>query len=201
MIYFFFLFLLIFVVLGLLIWLRKIQFDAVHRNFLDLVDQYGGRVIREGFAIRPKFTGLFKNYRLSISISSEKKTEKNPRRFYISIYLQAPGIKNFTVLSNDWINLHQDKQNKKRITKQIFNKKYSLEVSEKKILGKLDISRIENVVKEMHPFAYVLVSRKGLILERISHNLIADTEYEKLNPLLEGMYHLSCIPEKDSTSI
>ena len=67
-------------VLGALIWLRKIQFDAVHRNFLDLVDHYGGRVIRDGFAIRPKFSGFVNDRRISISISSEKKTKKNPRR-------------------------------------------------------------------------------------------------------------------------
>jgi len=51
--------LILFVVAGL-IWLRKAQYDAIHRNFLDLVDQYGGRVVRDAFAIRPKFMGKFK---------------------------------------------------------------------------------------------------------------------------------------------
>ena len=136
----------IFIVIGLiltilvfvvLIWLRKVQFDAVHKNFLDLVDKYGGRVIRDGFAIRPKFSGLFKDCRLSISISSEKKTEENPRRFYISIYFQSPGKLNFTVMSNDWLNLRQKHKAAKRITKQIAGKKYSLEVSEKNLLKRL----------------------------------------------------------------
>ena len=96
-------FVLVLVVLLLLIWLRKAQFDAVHRNFLDLEDHYGGRVIRNGFAIRPKYSGVFKENRMSISISSEKKTDDHPRQFYISIYMQAPSQINFTVLSNSWL--------------------------------------------------------------------------------------------------
>jgi CRISPR/Cas system CMR-associated protein Cmr3 (group 5 of RAMP superfamily) len=186
-------------VFGILIWLRKVQFDAVHQNFLDLVDKYGGRVIRDGFAIRPKFSGLFKECRLSISISSEKKTKENPRRFYISIYYQSQGKLNFTVMSNDWLNLRQKHKAAKRITKQIAGKKYSLEVSERILLKRLDLPSIEKVINKMHPFAYVLVSHRGLILERISNNLIADTEYEKIQPLLEAMHDLSLIPPKENT--
>jgi len=187
-------------VLGILIWLRKIQFDAVHRNFLDLVDHYGGRVIRDGFAIRPKFSGFVDDRRISISISSERKTNKNPRRFYISIYLQAPAKINFTIMSNAWINLRQENKGSKRIIKQIMDKQYSIEVSSRNLLKNLDVFQIEKVVNQMHPFAYVLVSRKGLILERLSDNLIADTEYEKLNPLLKALQSLTSLPLKGEVS-
>ncbi len=200
MLYIALLLVLIFFVLGALIWLRKIQFDAVHRNFLDLVDHHGGRVIRDGFAIRPKFSGFVNDRRISVSISSEKKTKQNPRRFYISIYLQTPGKINFTIMSNDWINLRQESKGSKRIIKQIMDKQYSLEVSSRNLLKNLDVFQIEKVVRRMHPFAYVLVSRKGLILERLSDNLIADTEYKKLNPLLKELQLLASVPMKGEVS-
>ncbi|MBN2366667.1 MAG: hypothetical protein EH225_12240 [Calditrichaeota bacterium] len=177
----------------ILVWFRKVQYDAVHRNFLDLVDKYGGRVMRGGFAIRPRYSGTFNNSRLAISISSEKKKNGKNRQFYISIYMQSSGSVNYTILSEDWMENQSDDKESKRIFKEIWDSKYLLEVSDENILKKLDLEKIENIVRRMHPFAYVLVSKKGLILERVSNNLIKDSEYHNLYPLLEGMYDLGQI--------
>lgn len=174
----------------ILMWLRKAQYDAIHRNFLDLVDRYGGRVIRGGFAIRPKFAGIFNNTKMSISISSERKKDKQSRQFYISVYMQASGKANFTVLSNDWLNDQNTENLSNRFLHKIYDKNYLVEVSHKEILKKLDLKKIENVVKKMDPFAYVLVSKKGIILERLSRNLLKDTEINALKPLLEGIFEL-----------
>jgi hypothetical protein len=174
----------------ILMWLRKAQYDAIHRNFLDLVDRYGGRVIRGGFAIRPKFAGTINNTKMSISISSERKKDRQSRQFYISVYMQASGKANFTVLSNDWLNDQSTENLSKRFLHKIYNNNYLVEVSRKESLKKLDFSKIESVVKKMDPFAYVLVSKKGIILERLSRNLLQDTEISVLQPLLEGIYRL-----------
>lgn len=186
-------FVLVLVVLLLLIWLRKAQFDAVHRNFLDLEDHYGGRVIRNGFAIRPKYSGVFKDNRMSISISSEKKTDDHPRQFYISIYMQAPSQINFTVLSNSWLSKKSDSGGKKRFIKKIVRDHYSIEVTDNVLFARINIPRLEKLIESMDPFAYILVSKRGLILERLSDDLIADTEFNKLNQLLSSMEQLTRI--------
>ncbi len=180
-------------------WLRKVQFDAVHRNLLDFEDHYGGRVIRGGFAVRPRYLGEYKGARFSISISAEKRQPGKPRQFYISIYLQTPAQSNYTVLAQNWIEKRQEGEKKKKTIRYIVDKTYLLEVSHKKILKNLNIPLIESLIKKMHPFAYILVSKKGLILERLSSNLIKDTEFEHLNPVVETMYELSLIPELESS--
>jgi len=186
-------FILVLAVLLLLIWLRKAQFDAVHRNFLDLEDHYGGRVIRNGFAIRPKYSGVFKENRMSISISSEKKTDDHPRQFYISIYMQAPSTINFTVMSNSWLSKKSEPAGKKRFIRKVARENYSVEVTDNAIFARINLPRLENIIESMDPFAYVLVSKRGLILERLSDDLIADTEFNKLNHLLTSMEQLTQI--------
>ncbi|UCF65639.1 MAG: hypothetical protein JSW33_07330 [bacterium] len=184
--------LILFVVAGL-IWLRKAQYDAIHRNFLDLVDQYGGRVVRDAFAIRPKFMGKFMDTTVTVSFSSEKKDKNKSRQYYISIFLQANSIINFSILSMDW--LSKEGQNKlgDRIVKNIFDQKYLIEVSDKELMKNLNSKAIETMVSRMHPFAYALVTKKGIILERLSQNLIEDTEFTQINELLEALYGLTKI--------
>jgi hypothetical protein len=177
-------------VLILLIWLRKVQFDAVHRNFLDLVDNFGGKVHRGGFAIRPRYSGNFKEFPVSISISSEKKEKNQNRLFYISIYYKAEGNHNFTVLSNDWLTERDPAEKSKRPFRLILKEKYRLEVAKDDILKKIDITSLEKIIETIDPIAYALVSQKGIILERISTNLIKDTEFDRLNTLLEGLCRL-----------
>jgi hypothetical protein len=180
-------------VIGALIWLRKLQFDAIHQNFLDLEDHYGGKVYRGGFAVRPKYVGLFEKIKLSISISSERKNDRQSRRFYISIYLESPGITNFTVMSVNWLNLEKNDMSKRHFEK-IYENKYLVEVSEKRVLSRLNLGQIEETIQKMHPFAYALISQKGLILERISQNLVEDTKYEKLDGLVKLLHNLGQIP-------
>jgi len=196
MIYAIVIFILLLVSILILIWLRKAQYDAVHRNFLDLEDHFGGRVVRGGFAVRPRFSGNYRDARVSISISSEKKSKDHPRQFYISVFMQTSAKANFTVMSNEWLHQQFVQEKRHRISQQIDDKAYRVEVSEKNVLKQLDFPGIEKVVKKIHPFAYILVSRKGLVLERLSTNLIKDTEFQVLEPLLEGLYELSTVPVK-----
>ena len=59
------------------------------------------------------------------------------------------------------------------------------------VSGKTDTD--EKTVEKMHPFAYTLISKKGIILERLSHNLIADTEFEPISQLLELLHSFTKI--------
>jgi hypothetical protein len=181
----------VFIAIAGLIWMRKVQFDAVHRNFLDLVDHYGGRVDRSGFAVRPRFSGSLNSSPISVSISAEKKTKDKPRQFYISVYLKMPAGANFTVFSNDWLKWRESERKQTAHTQDIADQKYIVEVSEEKLLENLNFQHIEEIIRKIDPIAYVLVSKRGLILERLSSNLVKDTEFEHLHELIEGMSELS----------
>ena len=187
-----FLSLLLLVMAGL-IWLRKAQYDAIHRNFLDMEDKYGGRVMRDGFAARPKFMGKFKDSTVSVSFSSEKKDKNQTRRYYISIFLQAHSNINFSILSMDWLSKDGQSKLSDRIVHSIFDHKYLIEVSNEPLMKKLNHNQIEHIVSHMHPFAYALVTKKGIILERLSQNLVEDTAFNHLNELLEALYSLKKI--------
>lgn len=176
-----------------LVWLRKVQFDAVHRNFLDLIDNFGGKVVRSGFAIRPRYSGKFKELPLAISISSEKKSKDRSRLYYIAVYLKSVSEYNFTIMSLDWLDGRDHSKEGKSFVRKIFDEQYVVEVTDKQLLKKLDFNGIEKVVGKIDPFAYVLVSRRGVILERVSVNLIQDTEFENLRRLVEGIYRLSIL--------
>ena len=74
-----------------------------------------------------------------------------------------------------------------------------IEVSDKKLMKKINTKRVETTVEKMHPFAYTLVSKKGIILERLSHNLIADTEFKPIMQLLEDLHSLTTISAPQSS--
>ncbi len=186
--------LLVLIVILIMVWLRKVQFDAVHRNFLDLVDHFGGRVIRGGFAVRPRYSGSFKNQHVSISISSENWQKQ--RRFYIAVTMQSRAKIHFSIISRDWLESREAEDRRKRHAVDLMDGRYLLEVSNPNQLKTLNISSLNKIVEKLHPFAYVLIAKTGIILERISTNLIKDTEFPTLNRLLENVYHLKAVVEK-----
>ena len=82
---------------------------------------------------------------------------------------------------------------KKRFIKKIVRDHYSIEVTDNVLFARINIPRLEKLIESMDPFAYILVSKRGLILERLSDDLIADTEFNKLNQLLSSMEQLTRI--------
>lgn len=183
----------IFLVLLFLIWLRKINFDAIHHNFLDLEDAFEGKVIRNGFAVRPRFSGKFKGQDFSVSISTER--DRNGRRYYIAVSMQAKARFNLTIMSNDWLARRSDEADTGRHIRSLQNGRYVLETSDSAQLKKINIGRMEKIIPEMDPFAYVLVANNGMILERTSTNIVSDTKLEIMRPLLEGLYALKKLVE------
>ncbi|MEZ4764279.1 MAG: hypothetical protein R3C26_14200 [Calditrichia bacterium] len=83
----------VFLAMLLLVLFRKIQFDAVHRNFLDFEDEFGGNIDRRGFAVRPKYNGIYKGQPFAISFTSEK--DQQIRRYYIVITMKGHSQKKF----------------------------------------------------------------------------------------------------------
>ncbi len=177
----------VFVVLLVLIWLRKLQFDIVHRNFLEFEDQFGGRVIRGGFAVRPRFSGVYEGRKLTISITFEGGGKQ--RKYYLAITLQANSPINFTIMSTDWLK-RRENNSQARPAKKIAQGKYLLEVTESQDVNSLNLAEIEKIVEQLHPFAYILISRTGIILERLSPDIVEDTKFEVLNKMVAALNEL-----------
>ncbi len=64
-------------------YLRKLHWDAIHNNLLDLEDEIGGAVIRKGFLARPVFHAKYKGSEVTINFSQDKRQGK--RINYIDI--------------------------------------------------------------------------------------------------------------------
>lgn len=179
---------LIFLALLMLVWLRKVQFDAIHHNFLSLEDEFGGQVVRGGFAIRPRFAGTYKGEDFSVSITSEKNGKE--RKYYIAIAMKSDSEFSFTIMSKEWLGNRELSPERQRDCLLIKDNQYLLEMAQSRNLGQLNIPLIENIVSLMHPFAYVLIGKSRMLLERASLNIIQDTRLASMKPLLEGMYQL-----------
>ncbi|RMH95886.1 MAG: hypothetical protein D6681_12730 [Calditrichaeota bacterium] len=179
--------LIFFTLLGLL-WVRKLQFDAVHQNFLDLEDNFGGQVIRAGFAVRPRYSGNFKGQRVSITFTKEGRGRG--RRYYITITMQAHSRVNFSIMATGWMQTPEAGSRSNRSMTPLKEGKYMLEVQKKRQLKKLDLKRLEEAIAVMDPFAYVLMANSGMLLERPSVNIVEDTRFGALSRLLEGMHRL-----------
>ncbi len=181
-----------------LIWLRKLQYDAVHQNFLDLVDEFGGEVLRGGFAVRPRYRGTYCGRAVSISIYSEKKDGR--RTYYISLLMKLKAPATFTILSRTWIGQQPVKNKEQRFLKELAGGAYLLEVSEKESFKRLHVEGLEQLVGQLEPFAYILVAKSRLILERVSSKLIDDTRIEVLKALLEAMHRFCTVVETQEGS-
>ena len=170
-----------------LLFLRKVQFDAIHHNFLDLEDELGGKVIRHGFASRPRFTGTYKGQDFSINITSEK--EGKERRYYIGVTMEVEASTKFTVMAADWLNRKDDSSNQRKLTP-LLDGKYMLEAAKPAKVYGMNLHRIEKGLAATDPFAYVLVTNHSMLLERITTNLIEDTRITPIRSLLDGMNEL-----------
>ncbi len=178
----------LFLILLVLVFLRKLQFDAIHQNFLEFEDAFGGRVIRNGFAVRPRYAGSYKGEEFSISITSEKTEDE--RRYYIAINMHSDSQTSFTIMSKDWLGKRELSPERQREAISVNDESYLLEATSLANLRSMDIPKLENIISMMHPFAYVLIGKSRILLERASVNIVQDTKLEALKPLLEGMFHL-----------
>jgi hypothetical protein len=178
----------IFLFLLALVGLRKFQFDAIHHNFLDLEDKYGGRVIRAGFAVRPSYAGKFKGQEVNVAISTEK--TEGERRYYIGVTMETKAKINFFIKSTAWMGKTEIPEDQKERTLCILNKQYWLEAKDARDLRTLDLPDFEKIVSAIHPFAYILVGNSRMLLERISYQIVNDTQLEIMRTLFEGMYRL-----------
>jgi hypothetical protein len=175
-------------ILVAMIFLRKIHFDTIHRNLLDLEDKYGGKVIRGGFAIRPKYSGDYKGKKVSVTITYSK--EKDGRKYYIELTMQANSKLQFSILGPNLMEGQELSPERKEKIITLGSDNYLLEVTDPSHIESLNIKRISNIVTKMYPFVFILITKTGLMLERVSNDLINDTDIRQLGNLFKNMNEL-----------
>ncbi|MEL6821021.1 MAG: hypothetical protein AAFP70_04605 [Calditrichota bacterium] len=176
-----------------MIYIRKLQFDTVNDNFMELEDELGGKVNRAGFASRPSFTTLYKERKATISISSEKKPGEE-RQYYINLTMQAQSKASFSLLSSQWVQEENDTETDNQMIPML-DGQFLLRPTNPAKLHHLQTPRLEKVLPELAPFVYILASPTGMILERSSTNLKHDTRPKEMRDLLAAMLKLAKLTE------
>ncbi len=176
---------LIFVFWALLMYVRKSQWDTIHRNLLDLEDHFEGKVIRRGFATRPFFHGRVEGHPFTLNISSER--IDNERINYVDISWELPVKETFTIADFNWLKKRRDKTAEKlKLIKSEQGKEFALMHRNKNRLEQLVKSPvIQQFVSQFENLCYVFLGKTGLICEFSTENLANATEFKSLNSKLE----------------
>lgn len=178
----------IFILIAVMIFLRKIHFDTVHRNLLDLEDKFGGKVIRGGFAVRPKYSGDYKGKKISVTIAYSK--ENGNRRYYLELTMQARSQLQFSILGPNLMEGQEISPERENKIVKLSKGNYLLEVTDPAHIKLLNINKITEIVTKMYPFVFILITKTGLMLEKVSADLIKDTDIRQLGGLFKNMYAL-----------
>lgn len=171
-----------------IIFLRKLHWDAVQLNLLQLQNAIGGKVIRKGFLIRPLFHGNYKNMALTINFSTEK--FKKNRRNYIDITIDKKFKNSLTISSLDWLKERDESVSEYEPIK-IADTNYGLRREKNiRVIKKNRNTEFINYVKQLHPINFIYFSKNGLLFERECQNITIETEYVKLKETIDQLYNL-----------
>jgi hypothetical protein len=171
--------------------LRKLQWDAVHNNLLDLTDDIGGNVIRQGMLGRPIFHGKYKNLDITINFSTER--GKKGRRNYIDISIGRDFSQTLTISSMDWLEEREesvlDEYTEIELDGQ---KKYGLRSkSGQEVLKKNMQQKFKSILQDMHPFSFLFIGYNGLLFEKRGGNLAMSTKHPALKNDIECLIDLT----------
>ena len=173
-----------------LIFLRKSMWDVVHRNLLDLEDNYSGKIIRNSFAARPVFHGEFNGSDLTINFSTAKTS--SGRKTYLDISLNVSSDFSMTITEKNW----QQEQGNEAPTNAhelstsngtIF---YLMPADNKKVVTLTAKEELEEILESLDKLAYFFIGQSGVICEFWSDKIDRDTHFKILQPRLEQIQKL-----------
>jgi hypothetical protein len=167
-------------------YLRKLHWDVIHSNLLDLVDEFEGNVHRKGFLSRPVFHGNYKNCEITINFSQER--IKSARKNYINISINKKLNKSITIASLDWIKSQNESTDGLETILMNDSNQYGIRINKIKETLKNDLKhQLEKIV----PFNYLFIGQTGLIYEKESKNLGTDTKSDLLKSDITHIFNLS----------
>ncbi len=161
-------------------YMRKLHWDAVHINLLDLVDDIGGQVLRQGFLGQPIFHGQYKKMDITINFSTER--HKKKRRNLIDISIGMPIKKSFTISSYEWLKEREDSaldEFKSLDLDGLHN--YGLRnPSDNQIAKESKQLKFRQILLDLDPFLFLFVGANGLLYEKDGGNLAVSTKHPAL---------------------
>ena len=161
-------------------YLRKLHWDVIHNNLLDLVDDIGGKVIRQGMLGRPIYHGRYKKLDITINFSTEKvdKRRKNLIDFSIGIPLKQ----SFTISAYDWLQEREEGALEEFTGIDLGgSKEYGMRnTSGNDIVKKNMQKKFHDILKRLDPFLFLFVGRNGLLYETDGGNLAVSTKHPAL---------------------
>ena len=170
-----------------MILIRKSLWDTVHRNLLDVEDNYNGKVIRTGFASRPAFKGIINGNDITINFSTEKL--KSGRKTYIDFSLTNASKNSLTIAEKKWLEEQGNKNISPNATIDLKNNKsYVIMSSEKKKVAKLINQKpLLLLLEKFDNLAYFFVGKTGTICEFWSDQIDNDTQFAIMKSRLENV--------------
>lgn len=173
-----------------MILVRKSLWDVVHRNMLDIEDNYHGKVIRSGFAARPVFKGIFNGKDISINFSSAK--SKSGRKTYIDFSLTNASESSFTIAEKNWLEEEGNNSPSLNNVIELENKtSYVILSSEQDKIKKLiNKKSFKQLLGSFENLTYFFVGKTGTICEFWSTQIDKDTQFDKMKSRLENINKL-----------
>ncbi len=165
---------------GLLLYVRKSQWDTIHRNLLDLEDHYEGKVIRRGFAARPFFYGKINGHPLTVNISSEKLGDE--RLNYFDISWGIPTSETFTIAEKGWLAKHRDQ--KVDVLPEMENdygQKFALiHKDQDKAAEIMQHQAVRDFINGFQNLCYIFLGNTGIICEFSAENLAEASKFDSM---------------------
>ena len=172
-------------------YLRKLHLDAIHFNFLELVDSLGGQVMRKGILSRPVYHGAFKSIELTVNFSSERSQKK--RRQYLDISMAITSDYNITISTRDWIEGRNEESSSEFESLNIEGEVdyVILKREDVKYVKKENMSKFTECVKNLTPFTFIYIGQNGILFERECSNIALCTKPPQLQDTIELLFELS----------
>jgi hypothetical protein len=172
-------------------YLRKLNLDAIHFNFLELADAIGGQVIRKGILSRPVYHGAFKSIELTVNFSSERTQKK--RRQYLDISMAKNSSYNITISTRDWIEGRNEESSSDFVPLDIPGdvNYVILKPDDVTYVKEINEKRFIECVKNLTPFTFIYIGQNGILFERECDNIAMCTKSPKLKDTVELLFELS----------
>jgi hypothetical protein len=169
--------------------LRKFHWDAIHRNLLDLVDQIGGQVLRNGFLSRPIYHGEFQGVEITINFSNEKSATTG-RFNLMDISLAARLNGTLTIASYNWLQTQEGKTVAEYEPLEIdgrimygIHRNASLQFQ-----AKIHNGEFIHGLQSMHPFRFIFINQQGVLFEKELQYLPQETEHPHLKEAIDCLF-------------
>jgi hypothetical protein len=172
-------------------YLRKLNLDAIHFNFLELADTIGGQVMRKGILSRPVYHGAFKSIELTVNFSSERAQKK--RRQYLDISMAKNSSYNITISTRDWIEGRSEESSSDFVPLDIPGdvNYVILKPDDVTYVKEINEKRFIECVKNLTPFTFIYIGQNGILFERECDNIALCTKSPKIKDTVELLFELS----------